>query len=172
MNFQTSKTQSRLHISSTVSRVALAVALTLSANGAMAATSQLHKTIKPAHAVHTHQVAAAKYRQFTQPQFDLPGFIAATFGGFAVPLVTQASRAAGRHAPAASSDDLSPPIDTSSPAVEVDNSQSQAAIDAADQAQQQVDQDTFQMDESVINTEAQNDAANAALQQDLVNDGM
>src|SRR5271163_1014297 len=93
MNSQTSKTQSRSRISSTVSRVALAVALTLSANGAMAATSQVHKTIKPAHAVHTRQVAAAKYRQFTQRQFNLPDFVAATFGGFAVPLVTHGSRA-------------------------------------------------------------------------------
>jgi len=172
MNFQTSKTPSRLRISSTVSRVALAVALTLSANGAMAATSQVHKTIKPAHAVPTRQVAAAKYPQFTQRQFGLPDFIAATFGGFAVPLVTRAARAAGTHAAAASSEDFSPPIDNSSAAVEVDNSQSQAAIDASDQATQQVDQDTFQMDESVISTEAQNDAANAAMVQEDVNAGM
>jgi hypothetical protein len=151
MNFQTSKTQSRLRISSTVSRVALAVALTLSANGAMAATSQVHKTITPAHAVHTRQAAAAKYRQFTQRQFDLPAFVAATFGGFAVPLVTQASRVAGTHAPAASSDDNSQAFDENPAPVVVDNSQSQAAIDATDQAIQQVDQDTFQMDESVIN---------------------
>jgi hypothetical protein len=172
MNFQTSKIPSRLHISSTISRVALAVALTLSANGAMAATSQVHKTIKPAHAVHTRQVAAAKYPQFTQRQFNLPNFIAATFGGFAVPLVAQASRATGKYAPAASSDDYSPAFDNSSAAVEVDNSQSQAAIDASDQATQQVDQDTFQMDESVISTEAQNDAANAAMVQEDINAGM
>jgi hypothetical protein len=149
MNFQTSKTQDRLRISSTVSRVALAVALTLSANGAMAATSQVQKTIKPAHAVHTRQVAAARHRQFTQRRFDLPDFVAATFGGFAVPLVTYGSRVAGRHAPAAPSYDNSPAIDTSSPAVNVDNSQSQAAIDASDQAIQQMDQDLFQMDETV-----------------------
>jgi hypothetical protein len=149
MNFQTSKTSSRLRISSTVSRVALAVALTLSANGAMAATSQVHKTIKPAHAVHTRQVATAKYRQFTQRQFDLPDFVAAAFGGFAVPLVTHGSGVTGRHAPAASSYDNSPAIDTSSAPVIVDNSQSQAAIDASDQAIQQMDQDLFQMDETV-----------------------
>jgi hypothetical protein len=141
MNFQTSKTQSRLRISSTVSRVALAVALTLSANGAMAATSQVHKTIKPAHAVHTRQVA--------QRQFDLPDFVAATFGGFAVPLVTHGSRATGTHAPAASSDDNWQAIDQSSATVDVDNSQSQAAIEASDQAIQQMDQDLFQMDETV-----------------------
>jgi hypothetical protein len=155
MNFQTSTTPSRLHISSTVCRVALAVALTLSANGAMAATSQLHKTIKPAHAVHTRQVAAAKYPQFTQEQFNLPNFLAATFGGFAVPLVTNASRAAGTHAQsassAASSYDNSPWLYDPPAPVVVDNSQSQEAIDETDQAIQQMDQDTFQMDESVIN---------------------
>lgn len=172
MNFQTKKTQSRVHISATVSRIALAVALTLSANGAMAATSQVHKTIKPAHTVQTHR-AAAKSRQFTQRQFGLPDFVAAAFGGFAAPYVLQASRAAGRHAPAASGDDYNSQVFDNSPAPDiVDNSQSQAAIDASDAATQQVDQDTFQMDESVISSEAQNDAANAAMQQDMVNNGM
>jgi len=129
------------------------------------------KTPRTAHHV-VHRVAAAKYPQFTQRQFNLPDFVAATFGGFAVPLVTHASRATGTHAPAASSDDNSQVFDTSPAAVEVDNSQSQAAIDASDQAMQQVDQDTFQMDESVINTEAQDDAANAATQQYMINNGM
>jgi hypothetical protein len=149
MNSQTSKTPSQLHIRSTVSRIAVAAALTLSTNGAMAATSQVHKTIKPAHAVHTRQAAAAKNRQFTQRQFDVPDFVAATFGGFAVPLVTHGSRATGTHAQAASSDDNAPAIDDSSAAVTVDNSQSQAAIDTTDQAIQQMDQDLFQMDETV-----------------------
>jgi hypothetical protein len=71
------------------------------------------------------------------------------FGGFAPPLVTHGSRVTGRHAPAASDYDDSPAIDTSSPPVIVDNSQSQAAIDASDQAIQQMDQDLFQMDETV-----------------------
>jgi hypothetical protein len=115
----------------------------------MAATSHVHKTIKPAHAVHTRQVAAAKHRRFTQRQFDLRDFIAATFGGFAVPLVMHASRAAGTHAPAASSDDNSQAIYESAAPVAVDNSQSQAAIDTTDQAIQQMDQDIFQMDETV-----------------------
>jgi hypothetical protein len=149
MNFQTSKTQSRLRFSSAVSRIALAVALTLSANGAMAATSQVHRTIKPAHAAATRQVAAAKYRQFPPQQFNLQDFVAATFGGFAVPLVTQASRVAGAHAPAASGYDNSPAIAESPAPVIVDNSQSQAAIDTTDQAIQQMDQDLFQMDETV-----------------------
>ena len=129
------------------------------------------KAPRTAHRV-VHHVAAAKYPQFTQRQFNLPDFIAAAFGGFAVPLVTHASRATGTHATAASSDDDWQAFDTPSPAVEVDNSQSQAAIDAADQATQLVDQDTFQMDESMINTQAQDDAANAATQQYLINNGM
>jgi hypothetical protein len=149
MNFQTSKTQSRLRFSSAVSRIALAVALTLSANGAMAATSQVHRTINPAHAAATRQVAAAKYRQFPPRQFNLQDFVAATFGGFAVPLVTHASRVADAHAPAASGYDNSPAIAESPAPVIVDNSQSQAAIDTTDQAIQQMDQDLFQMDETV-----------------------
>jgi hypothetical protein len=51
-----------------------------------------------------------------------------------------------------SSDDNSQVFDTPPADVEVDNSQSQAAIDETDQAIQQTDQDTFQMDESVINS--------------------
>jgi len=172
MNCQALKTQSRLRISSTVSRVALAVVLTLSANGAMAATSQVHKTIKPAHVVHTRQAAAANYRQFTPRQFNLAALVAATFGGFAVSLVTHASRATGTHAPAASSDDNSQVFDQSPAAVEVDNSQSQAAIDASDQATQEEDQSLQDMNASNAAAEAQNDAANAATQQYLINNGM
>jgi len=109
------------------------------------------KTSRTAHHV-VHHVAAAKYPQFTQRQFGLPDFIAAAFGGFAVPYVTHAWRGTGTHATAGSSDDNSQVYDQSPAAVEVDNSQSQAAIDASDQAIQQTDQDTFEMDESVINT--------------------
>jgi hypothetical protein len=42
-----------------------------------------------------------------------------------------------------------PTFDSPTPAVDVDNSQSQAAIDTTDQAIQQMDQDLFQMDETV-----------------------
>ncbi|MGA2891271.1 MAG: hypothetical protein ABSE22_00275 [Xanthobacteraceae bacterium] len=157
-----------------VPRILLAALLVFGANAAMAATAQVHKTVKPTRAVHTRQVAAAKHRQVAQRQFDLPGFVAATFGGFAVPLVTQATRAAATHAPAAASNDDNWQVydQGPAPAVTVDNSQSQAAIEASDQAMQQVDQDTFQMDESVISTEAQDDAANAATQQYMTNNGM
>jgi hypothetical protein len=156
MTFQTAKTQSRLRINSTVARVALAVALTLSANGAMAAPSQVHKTIAPAHAVHTRAVTAANYRQwgpaanygqFTQRPYTIADFLAA-FPGIA-PIVTQAMRGAGSHARVTSGGDNSQVFDTPSAPVEVDNSQSQAAIEASDAATQQMDQDTFQMDESL-----------------------
>jgi hypothetical protein len=149
----------------------IVASLALAGNAFAANATHVAANASTAHHV-VHHVAAAKYPQFTQQQFNLPDFVAAAFGGFAVPLVTQASRATGTHAPAASSDDNSQVFDQSPAAVEVDNSQSQAAIDASDQAMQQVDQDTFQMDESVINTEAQDDAANAATQQYLTNNGM
>ena len=150
----------------------IVVSLALAGN-AFAANAG-HVAAKTSHTAHhvVHHVAAAKYPQFTQRQFDLPAFITAAFGGFAVPLATHASRTAGTRASAASSDDNWQVYDQSPATVEVDNSQSQAAIDASDQAMQQVDQDTFQMDESVINTEAQDDAANAATQQYMTNNGM
>jgi hypothetical protein len=56
--------------------------------------------------------------------------------------------------------------------VDVDNSQSQAAIDASDQAMQQEDQDLQAMDASVAAAEQQNDAANAAMVQTDINAGM
>jgi hypothetical protein len=52
--------------------------------------------------------------------FNLPDFIAAAFGGFAVPLVTHAARTTGTHAPAAYCDDDSQAFDQSPAAVEVD----------------------------------------------------
>jgi hypothetical protein len=59
-----------------------------------------------------------------------------------------------------------------SPTVDVDNSQSQAAIDASDAAIQQNDQALQDMDASNAAAEAQNDAANAAAVQTDINAGM
>ena len=53
-------------------------------------------------------------------------------------------RSSGSYASSGSYDFSSP-----SPTVDIDNSLSQAAIDASDQAIQQVDQDTFQMDQTL-----------------------
>jgi hypothetical protein len=65
-----------------------------------------------------------------------------------------------------------PTFDSPSPTVDVDNSQSQAAIDASDQAMQQEDQSLQDLDASVAAAEQQNDAANAAAVQTDINAGM
>jgi hypothetical protein len=65
-----------------------------------------------------------------------------------------------------------PTFDSPSPAVDVDNSQSQAAIDASDQAMQQEDQSLQDLDASIAAAEQQNDAANAAMVQTDINAGM
>jgi hypothetical protein len=150
MNFQTPKTRSQIGL--TIGRAALAVALTLSASAAMAAP-QAHKTTYPAYAAQT-RAAAAYDRQFAQRPLDVPAFVAATLGGLGVPVVTHATRTAGIHAgiygrTTYGGGDNSQVFDTPAAPVEVDNSQSQASIDATDQAIQQMDQDTFQMDESL-----------------------
>ncbi len=117
----------------------------------------------PAAAAHvTHSVVARNQR----PAFVQPAGIGQLFQGLfglPIPVTVGSARDTGGY---------DPTFDSPSPAVDVDNSQSQAAIDASDQAMQQADQDTFQMDESVISTEAQDDAANAATQQYLTNNGM
>ena len=160
-------------LTKSVVRTTIIVASLALAGNAFAANAShvAAKTPRTAHHV-VHHVAAAKYPQFTQRQFDFPNFIAAAFGGFAAPLVTHASRATGTHAPAASSDDNWQVFDQSPAPVEVDNSQSQAAIDASDQAMQQEDQALQDMNASNAAAEAQNDAANAATQEYLINNGM
>ncbi|MGB6321782.1 MAG: hypothetical protein WBF64_09660 [Xanthobacteraceae bacterium] len=160
-------------ITKSLVRTTIIVASLALAGNAFAANAG-HVAAKTSHTAHhvVHRVAAGKYSQFAQRQFDLPNFIAATFGGFAVPLVTHASQTTGTHATAASSDDNSQVFDQSPAAVEVDNSQSQAAIDASDQAMQQEDQSLQDMNASNAAAEAQNDAANAATQQYLTNNGM
>jgi hypothetical protein len=65
-----------------------------------------------------------------------------------------------------------PTFDSPSSAVDVDNSQSQAAIDASDQAMQQEDQSLQDMNASMAAAEQQNDAANAAVVQTDINAGM
>jgi hypothetical protein len=120
----------------------------------------------PAAAAHvTHRVVARNQRA----AFVQPAGIGQLFQGlFGLPIPVTVTAGA-----ASDTGGYDPTFDSpTSSTVDVDNSQSQAAIDASDQAQQQVDQDTFQMDESVINTEAQNDAANAAMVQTDINAGM
>jgi hypothetical protein len=168
----TSLSNKSLVTKSLVRTTIIVASLALAGNAFAANASHVAaKTPRTAHRV-VHQVAAAKYPQFTKRQFGLPDFIAAAFGGFAAPLVTHASRATGTHAAAASSDDDWQVYDQSPAAAEVDNSQSQAAIDASDQAMQQEDQALQDVNASNAAAEAQNDAANAATQEYLINNGM
>jgi hypothetical protein len=118
------------------------------------------RTVHPAQTrvVHNYQQAApAPIAQIFQGLFGLPIPIQVTAGA--------ASDTGG----------YDPTFDSTtydSSAVDVDNSQSQAAIDASDQAMQQEDQSLQDMDASNAAAEAQNDAANAATQQYLTNNGM
>jgi hypothetical protein len=81
-------------------------------------------------------------------------------------------RYAGSGGSARDSGGYDPTFDSPSPPVEVDNSQSQAAIDASDQAMQQEDQSLQDMNASNAAAEQQNDAANAAMVQTDINAGM
>ena len=89
-------------------------------------------------------------------------------------IVRNAMKESASHRYAGSSDTsgYSPSYDSPSPTVDVDNSLSQAAIDASDQAMQQEDQALQQLDDSIAAAEAQNDAANAAAVQTDINAGM
>lgn len=162
---------SKSRVTKSLVRTTIIVASLALAGNALAANAG-YVAAKPPRTAHhvVHHVAAAKYRQFTQRQFNLPAFVAATFGGFAVPLVTHAARASS--AAGNTSGGYDPTFDSPSPSVEIDNSQSQAAIEASDQAMQEEDQSLQDMNASNAAAEAQNDAANAATQQYLINNGM
>jgi hypothetical protein len=67
-------------------------------------------------------------------------------------IVQSAMRQAASHrSSSTSSGGYDPTFDSPSPPTIVDNSQSQAAIDASDAAIQQMDQDLFQMDQNLNN---------------------
>ena len=120
----------------------------------------------PAAAAHvTHSVVARNQR----PAFVQPAGIGQLFQGLfglPFPVTVGSARDTGGYDPTFDS----PTYDSS--AVDVDNSQSQAAIDALDQAMQQEDQSLQDLDASVAAAEQQNDAANAAALQTELNAGM
>jgi hypothetical protein len=120
----------------------------------------------PAAAAHvTHSVVARNQR----PAFVHPAGIGQLFQGLfglPIPVTVGSARDTGGYDPTFDS----PTYDSS--AVDVDNSQSQAAIDASDQAMQQEDQSLQDLDASVAAAEQQNDAANAATLQTELNAGM
>jgi len=120
----------------------------------------------PAAAAHvTHSVVARNQR----PAFVQPAGIGQLFQGLfglPIPVTVGSARDTGGYDPTFDS----PTYDSS--AVVVDNSQSQAAIDAADQAMEQEDQSLQDLDASIAAAEQQNDAANAAALQTDINAGM
>jgi hypothetical protein len=160
----------------------LAVSLTLSANAAMAAPTQANPIPNAAQSYRTvragaRPVAATGYLPNSLLGMDVGQFISGMLGGSLPPryaqIVRNAVRESASHRSSGSyessgSYDFSSP----SPTVEVDNSQSQAAIDASDQAIQQEDQALQDMDASNAAAQAQNDAANAAAVQTDINAGM
>ena len=117
----------------------------------------------PAAAAHvTHRVVARNQRPaFVQPA-GIGQLLQGLFG-LPIPVTVGSARDTGGY---------DPTFDSPSPAVDVDNSQSQAAIDASDQAMQQEDQSLQDLDASIAAAEQQNDAANAAAVQTDINAGM
>ena len=118
----------------------------------------------PAAAAHVaHRVVARNQR----PAFVQPAGIGQLFQGLfglPIPVTVGSARDTGGYDPTFDS--------PTSSAVDVDNSQSQAAIDASDQAMQQEDQSLQDLDASIAAAEQQNDAANAAALQTDINAGM
>jgi hypothetical protein len=155
------KTKSIAKKSLTVSCGLLIASLALTGN-ALAANAPVAKT------AHARPVTHVVRRAPAQP--DLGQIFGGFFGfPFAVGV------AGGPHAVGVASQDTGgydPTFDSPSPSVDVDNSQSQAAIDASDQAMQQEDQDLQALDQSIAASEQQNDAANAATLQTEINAGM
>ena len=163
----------------------LAVSLTLSANAAMAGPTQANPIPNVAQSYRTVRAtpfapgsdAARGYLPNNRLGMDIGQFIGGMLGGSLPPqyaqIVRNAVRVSASHRSSGSyessgSYDFSSP----SPAVDVDNSQSQATIDASDQAIQQMDQSLQDMDASNAAAQAQNDAANAAAVQTDINAGM
>jgi hypothetical protein len=168
-----------LFTKSLVSSGLIAFSLALNGGAATAANLPVHKAAtahvsQPRTAV---RIAARRRQPAAQPYFDIGQFIQGMLGGPLPPqyaqIVQDAMREARSHRSSGSyessdSYDFSSP----SPSVDVDNSQSQAAIDAADQAMQQEDQSLQDLDASIAAAEQQNDAANAAMVQTDINAGM
>jgi hypothetical protein len=151
----------RFHTTKSLLRCGVIVtSLALATNAFAAAIPIPH----PAAAAHvTHRVAARRQR----PAFVQPAGIGQLFQGLfglPVPVAVGSARGTGGYDPTFDS--------PTSSTVDVDNSQSQAAIDASDQAMQQEDQSLQDLDASIAAAEQQNDAANAAALQTDINAGM
>jgi hypothetical protein len=151
----------RAHTTKSLVRCGVIVASLALATNAFAADIPIPHPAAAAHV--THRVVARNQR----PAFVQPAGIAQLFQGLfglPIPVTVSSARDTGGG--------YDPTFDSPSPAVDVDNSQSQAAIDASDQAMQQEDQSLQDLDASIAAAEQQNDAANAAAVQTDINAGM
>jgi hypothetical protein len=167
-----------LFTKSLVSSGLIIFSLALNGGAATAANLPVLKAAATAHVSHQRpavRVATRKRQPAVQPYFDIGQFIRGMLGGPLPPqyaqIVRNAVRESASHGFSGSYDSPYLPSDDS-PTVNVDTSQSQAAIDASDQAMQQEDQALQQLDDSIAAAEAQNDAANAATIQTEINAGM
>jgi hypothetical protein len=150
----------RSHTAKSLLRCGVIVASLALATNAFAANIPIAHRAAAAHV--THRVVARN----RGPAFVQPAGIGQLFQGLfgrPIPVTVGSARDTGGY---------DPTFDPPAAPVEVDNSQSQAAIDAADQAMQQEDQSLQDLDASIAAAEQQNDAANAAAVQTDINAGM
>ncbi len=160
----------RSHTIKSLLRCGVIVTSLALATNAFAADISIPHSAAAAHV--THRVVARNRR----PAFVQPAGIGQLVGallGMVPPqyaaIVQNAMRQPATHR---SSGTYDPSFDSPTTSTPIDNSQSQAAIDASDQAMQQEDQSLQDLDASIAAAEQQNDAANAAAVQTDINAGM
>src|SRR5271156_3433331 len=156
----------RSHTAKSLLRCGVIVTSLALATNAFAANSPVRHPAAAAHVTHsvhvTHRVVARNQRPaFVQPAGS--GQLFQGLFGLPIPVTAGSARDTGGYDPS---------FDSPTSAVAVDNSQSQAAIDASDQAMQQEDQSLQDLNASIAAAEQQNDAANAAAVQTDINAGM
>jgi hypothetical protein len=150
----------RSHTTKSLLRCGVIVASLALATNAFSANIPIPHPAAAAHV--THRVVARNQ----SPAFVQPAGIGQLFQGLfglPIPVTVGSARDTGGY---------DPTFDSPTSTVDVDNSQSQAAIDASDQAMQQEDQSLQDLDASIAAAEQQNDAANAAAVQTDINAGM
>jgi hypothetical protein len=157
-----------------VASALVASSLALAINSAAAANPPaVHKppSVQVQHRAAPARIAARRVAPPAPHGFDIGQFIQGMLGGPLPPQYAQIVRNAMAHRSAGGRGTYEPDYEspTYSDPAPVDNSQSQAVIDASDQA---MDQSLQDLDASVAAVEQQNDAANAAAQQTEINAGM
>jgi len=154
--------------------VILSTSLALSGNVATAAATQAHKTA--AKTPVTHHVASVRRPTPAQYQVALPNIFGALFGLPMPPPVTGHAVTHVARGTTESSGSYDPTFDTPTPDTSASDAvgwaAEQNAQDAAAMAMQEEDQSLNDLDASIAAAEEQNDEANAATQQTLINNGM